>query len=68
MRCSSCEATTVRSRAICLAAASDGSDPWPGVAAARRAAARTIERYTYEDSDLVVAGRDERARCSAPRW
>ena len=37
-----------------LAAAADGSDPRPGVEAARRAAARAIARYTYDDAVALL--------------
>jgi len=37
-----------------LAAAADGSDPRPGVEAARRAADLSIERYTYDDAVTLL--------------
>jgi len=37
-----------------LAAAADGSDPQPGVEAAQRAAARAVERYTYDDAIALL--------------
>jgi tetratricopeptide (TPR) repeat protein len=37
-----------------LTAGSDGSDPIPGIEAALRAAARAVERYTYDDAIALL--------------